>query len=80
MKKIESKALLRVPVKMDFEFGRTDKPLAEVMELKKNSIIKLENSKKNIIQVYVNGSTYAEGKVLSKDGEIYVKITNLIHK
>lgn len=78
MKNLKPKALLKVPLKMDFEFGRTEKHLGEVLEFKKNSIIKLENSKKNVIQLYVNGSVFAEGKVLSKNGEIYVQITNLL--
>lgn len=80
MKKLKPKTLLKVPLKMDFEFGRTEKELGEVLEFKKNSIIKLENSKKNVIQIYVNGSVFAEGKVLSKNGEIYVQITNLLRK
>lgn len=80
MKKIESKALLKVPLKIDFEFGRTEKPLGEILELKRNSIIKLENSKKDVIQINVNGTQFAEGEVMNQNGEIYVKITDLIHK
>jgi flagellar motor switch protein FliN/FliY len=80
MKKIKPKALYKVPLTIDFEFGRVEKQIGEILEFKKNTIVKLENSKKNVIQIYVNGSVFAEGKVLSKNGEIYVQITDLLRK
>jgi flagellar motor switch/type III secretory pathway protein FliN len=51
-----------------------------VLQYKKGTIIKLEKSQKNVIQVYANGKLYANGKALRKDGEIYVKMSEILRK
>jgi flagellar motor switch protein FliN/FliY len=65
---------------LDFEVGRTTKTIEEVLQYKKGTIIKLEKSQKNVIQVYANGKLYANGKALRKDGEIYVKMSEILRK
>lgn len=77
MKKLKPKALLKVPVKMEFETGRMDKTIEEVLEFKKGTILKMENSKKDVIKIYVNGSHYADGQALRKNGLMFVKINQL---
>lgn len=78
MKKLKPKALLKIPMQVDFETGRSVKTLSEVLEFKKGTIIKLDNSEKNVIQVYANGVLHAYGKAVRKDGQMYVKITDLV--
>lgn len=78
MKKINQKAILKTPLSLDFELGRTKKELKETLKFKKGTFIKLDKSEKDVIQVYVNGRKYALGKLLRKDGELYVKMTDLL--
>lgn len=78
MKKLEPKSLLKIPLIIDFEVGRTRKTIEEVLELKKGAIIKLDDSSKNVIQMRVNTKKFANGKAMRKDGEMYIKITELL--
>lgn len=77
MKKIKSKSLLRAPLHMDFEIGRTTKKIEEILNFRKGTVIKLEQSEKNVITGFVNGREFATGKTLRKGGEIYIKIDGL---
>lgn len=79
MKKIRPKALLKVPLRLDFETGRVEKQLYEVLGFKKGMILKLENSKENVIRVLVNDKLYAEGKTLQKKGELFIQIVELLN-
>ena len=77
MDKLKPKSLLSIPMQVDFETGRSVKNISEVLDFKKGTIIKLDDSEKNVIQVYVNGVLHAFGKAVRKDGEMYVKVLNM---
>lgn len=77
MKKLKPKALLKVPVKLEFETGRMEKTIEEVLDFKKGTILKMESSKKDVIRIYVNGSHYADGKALRKNGLMFVKVSEI---
>lgn len=79
MKKLKPKALLRVPLQLTFEAGRTQKEIGEIIKFTKGTILKLDDSRKNVIQVRINDRMYAEGKAKRKDGEMYVEITRLLN-
>jgi len=78
MKKIKPKSLMRAPLEVDFEIGRTTKKIEEILNFRKGTVIKLEQSEKNVIKGYVNGLEFATGKTLRKGGEIFIKIDDLI--
>lgn len=80
MKKLKPKALLKVPLQIDFETGRVEKTIEEILEFKKGTILKLEESKKNVIQMYVNGKLYGHGEATDKNGMMAVKINDLLDK
>ena len=80
MKKIKPKALLKMPLKVEFETGRVEKTIEEVLTFKKGTILKLENSRKDVIQIYVNQKHFAKGKTLRKNGWMHVKISELLNK
>lgn len=80
MKRIRPKALLKMPLQVEFETGRVEKTIEEVLGFKKGTILKLENSRKDIIQVYINQKHFAKGKTLRKNGMMYVEISELLNK
>jgi flagellar motor switch/type III secretory pathway protein FliN len=80
MRKIDAKSLMDLKVRVDFELGCTVKELSEVLQFKKGTLIKLDNSEKNVIQVYINGKIHAYGKALREEGEMYIKITKMYSK
>lgn len=80
MKKIEKKVILQAPISVSFEVGRTVKQIYELMEMKKGTVIKLDSSMKNEIVVYANEKKIGTGKAVRKDGEMYVKMTDILHE
>lgn len=77
MKKLRPKALLNVPMTIDFETGRTVKTISEILEFKKGTVIRLDESQKNIVQIYVNKKIRGYGKAVRKEGGMYVKVTEM---
>jgi flagellar motor switch/type III secretory pathway protein FliN len=77
MKKMKPKSLLGTSMHVDFEIGRTVKKIEEILKIRKGTVIKLEQSEKNVIKGYVNGVEFSTGKTLRKGGEIFIKIEGL---
>lgn len=76
MKHVNPEWLSNIPVEMVFEIGRTEKEVKEIMQWKKGTQIKLDESVVNQLNVYINNEIIAQGTVLrNKDGEMSVKIT-----
>jgi flagellar motor switch protein FliN/FliY len=77
VKKLQPKAIMKAPLQVEFEIGRTTKKLEEILNFRKGTVIKLEKSAKNVIRGYINGKEFAKGKTLRKQGEIFIRIENL---
>lgn len=61
------------------EIGKTSKNVSEILQWRKGTTIKLEDSTINILRVYVNNHYYAYGDVLRNvDGEMSLRITNIL--
>ena len=60
------------------ELGRTKKPIREILELARGSIIELEKLAGDPVEIYVNDKKLAEGEVVVVDDHFGVRITNLL--
>ncbi len=60
------------------ELGRTKKPIREILELARGSIIELEKLAGDPVDIYVNDKKLAEGEVVVVDDHFGVRITNLL--
>lgn len=80
MKKLKPETIKNSKAKLNFETGRTIKELGEILNFGKGTYVKLEESKKGIIQIRLNGLKIANGKLLTRNGELFVQITELKKK
>lgn len=82
MKNMNKKIVDKLSVNVEFEVGRTTKTIEEIVHLKKGSVIKLEDSKKDNIRMTVNDEKYAEGKTLRKrkNGIMFIEIKSITKK
>lgn len=80
MKSLNKNIIKQLPVNLEFEVGSTMKDINEITQLKKGSIIKLEDSKKDVIRLVVNKKVYGEGKALRKNGVMYVELKDVREK
>jgi len=67
-----------VPVTVSIGLGRTIKPLDEVLTLGEHSLIELDKRVGDPIDVYVNGTLFARGEVVTVNENFGVRVTELL--
>ena len=58
---VDSDSLLNVPINVTIEIGRVRLPIRQVMELHEGSVIELERSLDEPLDILVNGQLVAHG-------------------
>ena len=70
--------LMDVQLPVSIRFGETEMILEEVMKLGAGSVIELNSSIDEPVDIIVNGKTLARGEVVVVDGYYGVRITEII--
>ena len=65
-------------MRVSAELGRSRLPIAQVVNLPPGSIVALDRSPDDPIDVLVNGRPFAEAKLVLVDGEYAVQIVNIV--
>ncbi|EAC6873794.1 flagellar motor switch protein FliN [Listeria monocytogenes] len=66
-----------IPLRIDFELGRTKQPVGSLLDVKKGTVFRLEDSTANVVKITISGKCIGYGEILTKDGKMFVKITKL---
>lgn len=72
--------IMKVPLQISVEIGRTRKLVKEILELGQGSLVVLDKLAGDQVDVYVNGQCIARGDVVVVDDNFGVKITEVIKK
>lgn len=72
--------IMKVPLQVSVEIGRTKKLVKEILEFGQGSLIVLDKLAGDQVDVYVNGQCIAKGDVVVVDDNFGVKITEVIQK
>jgi flagellar motor switch protein FliN len=70
--------LLDVDLELSVSFGRTTLLLQEVLKLSSGSIVELNRSASDPVEVLVNNSVVARGEVVVVDGNYGIRITEVV--
>lgn len=70
--------LLDVPVSLTAELGGCQLPMGEVLQLAPGSVVQLDKSASQPVDLLVNGKLIARGEVVVLDDRFGVKITELV--
>jgi flagellar motor switch protein FliN/FliY len=70
--------LLDVDLELSVSFGRTTLVLQEVLKLSSGSIVELNRSASEPVDLLVNGSVVARGDVVVVDGNYGIRITEVV--
>lgn len=65
------KRLMRVPLNVTVELGKTEETIKEVMDFGVGKIITLDNNVGESVDLLVNGQYFAEGEVVTVNEETY---------
>jgi flagellar motor switch protein FliN len=73
----ETRRFLDVPFKVAVQLGNRSMSIREILQLKKSSIIQLQKSAGENVDVLVNGTLIAYGEVLDMEGNAGIRITDI---
>lgn len=69
--------LLDVPLQITVELGRTEMPVREILSLGPGSVIELDRSAGEVLDVFVNGTLLAQGEVVVVDEQFGIRLTRV---
>jgi flagellar motor switch protein FliN len=64
-------------VRVGARLGRTRLPLGQLVGLANGAVVELEEGADDLVGVYVNGRSYATGRLLVVDGDWAVRIESV---
>lgn len=70
----------KIPLVIHFEIGRTRKKIDHLLKITKGTVFRLEESEVNIVQIMLENKKIGKGKILTKDGKLYVEIIEINHQ
>ena len=71
-------AMLKVPVSLSIEVGRTKMTINEIMNMREGSVIELERLLDEPLDILVNGALIAHGVVVLANDRFGIQITDII--
>ena len=72
--------LLEVELELSISFGRTELPLQEILQLASGSIVELNRSVTDPVDVMVNNCVIARGDVVVVDGNYGIRVTEIVSR
>ena len=72
--------LLEVELELSVSFGRTELPLREILQLASGSIVELNRSVTDPVDVMVNDCVIARGDVVVVDGNYGIRVTEIVSR
>lgn len=70
--------ILDVPVTLSMEVGRTRIPIRNLLQLNQGSVVELERSAGEPLDVYANGTLVAHGEVVVVNEKFGVRLTDVV--
>lgn len=75
---VDAGALLNVPITVTIEIGRKRMPISQIMELREGSVIELERSLDEPLDILVNGALIAHGVIVLVRDRFGIQITDIL--
>lgn len=75
--KFQDRTLGDIPIEVSVELGRTHMSLKDILDLREGSIVELDRSAGDPLDLKVGGQLVAQGEVIAIDDHYGLKVTNL---
>lgn len=72
--------IMDVPLELTVVVGEAKKSINEVLALNSGSIVELEKTMEEPVEILINGELVAEGEIVVVDESFGVRITNILTK
>lgn len=75
---VNMETLLKVPVNLSIEVGRTKMTVNEILDTKEGTVIELERMLDEPLDILVNGALIAHGVVVLANDRFGIQITDIV--
>lgn len=75
---VNMETLLKVPVNLSIEVGRTRMTLNEILDTKEGTVVELERMLDEPLDIMVNGALVAHGVVVLANERFGIQITDIV--
>ena len=72
-------SLLDVPLELEVQLGSARLPIRDLLELQAGAVVTLDRAATDAVDLYAGDRLIARGEVVSVDGELGVRITEILH-
>lgn len=73
-----ARTLMDVPVRVDVVLGEAKMSIEELMALEPGEIVALEETAKDLVDIYVSDRLMARGRLVIADGQLGVNLTEIV--
>ncbi len=80
MSEIKEELVSDVNVQVTVELGRVRKPIREVLNFAPGSVIALNKSARDLVDIYVNNTLFARGEVVTVNESFAARVTEVMSK
>ena len=77
-REVNLEVILDVPVTLSMEVGRTRIPIRNFLQLNQGSVVELDRTAGEPLDVYVNGTLVAHGEVVVVNERFGIRLTDVI--
>jgi len=75
---VNLEVILEVPVTLSMEVGRTRIPIRNLLQLNQGSVVELERTAGEPLDVFVNGTLVAHGEVVVVNDKFGIRLTDVV--
>ena len=78
MEKYDLGVILDIPLELSVEFGKVKIVISDLIQLGRGSIIELNKSVGDALEIYINGKLIARGEIVVVDDKFGIRVTDII--
>lgn len=78
MEKYDIGLILDIPLELSVEFGKVKIVINDLIQLGQGSIVELDKSVGDPLEIYINGKLIARGEVIVVDDKFGIRVTDII--
>ncbi|UOY93371.1 flagellar motor switch protein FliN [Ectobacillus sp. JY-23] len=67
----------KIPLNVYFEIGKTKKRIDDLLSITKGTLYRLEDSERNVVRIMLENEEIGKGRILTKNGRMYVEVMSL---
>ncbi len=71
--------ILDIPLQLSMELGKTSMSIRELLKLTPGSVVELNKSLSEPIDIYVNGTLLAQGEMMAVNDKFAIRLTEVMH-